>query len=44
MIDIRLVNGCYILTGPRCVVVLTRQQFIEALRRGKAYKRAEALG
>jgi hypothetical protein len=43
MIDIKLMNGWYIVTAPKTTLVLSRQQFIEALRRGKWWKRREAL-
>jgi hypothetical protein len=43
MIDIKLVDGRYLITLPKLTLVLTKAQFIEALRRGKAYKRQQAL-
>jgi hypothetical protein len=36
-------DGQYIVHLPKCVLVLTRAQFIEALKRGKAYHRREAM-
>jgi hypothetical protein len=35
MIGVEVRDGLYIMTVPKCVVVLTKQQFIQALRRGK---------
>ncbi len=36
-------DGQVIIALPKVILVLTREQFIAALRRGKAYRRREAL-
>ena len=41
--DISFEGDQVIVQVPKAVLVMTRQQFIEALRRGKAYRRREAL-
>ena len=43
MIDIKVKDGLYIITAPKTTLVLTREQFIAALKRGKAWLRAEAM-
>jgi hypothetical protein len=41
MIEIEVKDGSYIVKAPKCVLVLTKAQFIEALQRGKAYRRVQ---
>jgi len=36
MIEIEVKDGSYIVKAPKCVLVLTKAQFIEALKKGKA--------
>jgi hypothetical protein len=43
MIDIKLIDGWYVVTAPKCTLVLTKAQFIEALRRGRWWRRRQAL-
>jgi len=40
---ISVCDGWFLLQAPKCLLVLTRQQFIDALRRGKAWRRHAAL-
>jgi hypothetical protein len=35
MIELQVKDGYYIIKGPKCTLVLTRAQFIEALKCGK---------
>jgi hypothetical protein len=35
-------GGEVIVSLPKCVLVMSREQFIEALKRGKAYRRQQA--
>jgi hypothetical protein len=43
MIDLKLVDGRYILDlGKGCVLVLTKDELVQGLRRGKWLKRAQA--
>jgi hypothetical protein len=39
--EIEFVEGQVLINAPKCLIVLTRQQVIEALKRGKAYRRAQ---
>jgi hypothetical protein len=41
MLEIR--DGRYVITLPKCVLVLTKSAFIAALKAGKAYKRTTAI-
>jgi hypothetical protein len=43
MPDIEFVDNHVIIQIPKALLVLTRAQFIEALRHGKAYRRREQL-
>lgn len=43
MIDVQVHDGRYVITLPKTVLVLTRAEFIQALRRGKWWRRREAL-
>jgi hypothetical protein len=43
MIDVKFHYGWYVVTLPKCVLVLSRDDFIQALRRGKWWRRREAL-
>jgi hypothetical protein len=43
MIDLKLIDGRYVLTLDKgCLVVLTKTELIQGLRRGKWLKRARA--
>ena len=42
MIGIEIINGQVIVTLPKAVLVMTKQDFIAALRRGKAWRRRQA--
>jgi len=39
--DITFQDGQVLIDAPKCLIVLTKAQFIEALKRGKAYRRAQ---
>jgi hypothetical protein len=41
--QITMKDGQVIVSLPKAVLVLTRAEFIEALRRGKQYRRREAM-
>ncbi len=41
--EIRFQDGQVIVTLVKCVLVMSREQFLECLRRGKAYRRATAM-
>jgi hypothetical protein len=43
VIDIKVIDGLYVVQGPKCVLVLTKQEFIVSLRRGRWWKRRQAL-
>ena len=43
MIPIEIRDGWVLLHAPKCLLVLSRQQFMEALKRGKAYCRRRVL-
>jgi hypothetical protein len=40
--DLQVVDGFYILTIDKGILVLTREQFIDGLQRGKWWKRRQA--
>jgi hypothetical protein len=40
-VDVR--DGLYIITLPKCTLVLPKAEFIQALRRGTWWRRREAL-
>jgi hypothetical protein len=41
MPDIEFTDNCVIIRIPKALLVLTKAQFIEALRQGKVYRRRE---
>jgi hypothetical protein len=41
MTDIEFIDNQVIIRIPKALLVLTKAQFIEALRQGKAYRRRE---
>lgn len=41
--DLQVVDGFYILSIDKGILVLTREQFIDGLRRGKWWKRRQSL-
>jgi hypothetical protein len=43
MIDVTVRDGLYIVTLPKCVLVLTKTEFVRALARGKWWKRRQAM-
>lgn len=43
MIDIRVVDGWYVIQASKCTLTLTRTQFITALKQGKWWPRRQAL-
>jgi hypothetical protein len=43
MITIEIRDGRYVITLPKCVLVLTKAEFIQGLRRGKWWRRREAM-
>ena len=42
MTDVSFDGNQVLVPIPKALLVMTRQQFIEALKRGKAYRRAQA--
>ena len=36
-------NGEVLVNGQKCLIILTKNEFIQALKRGKAYRRAQAM-
>jgi hypothetical protein len=42
VIEIELKDGVYLVRGPKCLLVLTKAQFIAALQAGKRWKRRAA--
>jgi hypothetical protein len=43
MIEITVHDGYYLITAPKCMLVLTKAEFIQALQRGKWWRRTEAM-
>ena len=43
MIPIEIRNGWILIHAPKALMVLTQEEFIEALKRGKAWRRCQAL-
>jgi hypothetical protein len=43
MIGLEVRDGFYIITLPKSILALTKAEFIQALRRGKWWRRREAL-
>ena len=43
VIRIKIIQGQVIVTLPKAVLVMTKQEFIEALRRGKTWRRRQSL-
>jgi len=43
MIEVHISNGRYVITLPKSILVLTKAEFIQALRRGTWWRRREAL-
>jgi hypothetical protein len=43
MISVEFHHGWYVVTLPKCVLVLSRAEVIQGLRRGKWWRRREAL-
>jgi hypothetical protein len=43
MIELNVQDGLYIVKLPKIVLILTREEFIQALRRGKWWKRRAAI-
>jgi hypothetical protein len=41
MIDIKLVEGLYIVRVDKAILVMTKLEFIQALRRGRWWKRRQ---
>jgi hypothetical protein len=41
--DLKVVDGWYIVELPKAVLVLTKAQFVEGLRRGKWWRRHQAM-
>jgi hypothetical protein len=41
MVDIKIVDDKYVISGPKCLLVLTKDQFIQALKAGKLFKRLQ---
>jgi hypothetical protein len=43
VIEITIVDHQYIVTLPKMVLVMSKEQFVECLRAGKRYKRQQAM-
>ena len=43
MIEVTVQDGYYLVTLPKAILVLTRGEFIQALRRGKWFRRTHAM-
>jgi hypothetical protein len=43
MIGVEVKDGLYIISLPKCVVVMSKAQFLEALKKGKWWRRRQAL-
>ncbi|HEX9872531.1 MAG TPA: hypothetical protein VGC99_28825 [Candidatus Tectomicrobia bacterium] len=43
MIDVKLIDGRFVVTLEKCILVLTKAEFVQALRRGKGFKRGQQL-
>ena len=41
--DIIMENGEVLFKWPKCFIILTKNEFIQALKRGKAYRRREQM-
>jgi hypothetical protein len=41
--DLQVKDNFYILTLPKVILVLTREQFIDGLKRGRWWKRRQAM-
>ena len=41
-LDFTVIDGWYVIQASKCTLVLTRQQFIESLKRGRWWKRKQA--
>jgi 4-diphosphocytidyl-2C-methyl-D-erythritol kinase len=42
LVEIRFEGSQVVLAMPKAILVLTKAQFVEALKRGKAYRRQQA--
>ena len=43
MIDIKVIDGLYVITAAKCTLVMQKADFVKALRQGKFWKRRQAL-
>jgi hypothetical protein len=43
VIEIQVQDGWYVVKLPKCTLMLTREQFIDALKGGKEWRRRQAL-
>jgi hypothetical protein len=41
MIDIRVVDGLYVITACKCTLVMTKRDFVKALRNGKWWRHCQ---
>jgi hypothetical protein len=41
--ELKVIDGFYIIDLPKAILVLTREQFIDGLRRGKWWMRRQAM-
>ena len=43
MIEVTVQDGYYLVAMPKAILVLTKPEFIQALRRGKWWRRSHAM-
>jgi hypothetical protein len=43
VIELEVKDGLYIIKGPKYVLVMTKAEFIQSLRRGKWWNRRQAM-
>jgi hypothetical protein len=43
MVDIKVIDGWYVIQGHKLLLVLTKQEFIHCLRRGRWWQRQQGL-
>ena len=43
MVDLEIREGWVLVQAPKCLLVLSREKFIAALKRGKPWRRSQAM-
>ena len=43
MVDMEIREGWVLVQAPKCLLVLSREEFTAALKRGKAWRRSQAM-